>query len=62
MIIIPYVEIKPTSSARKCQNHQKDVIELEVISFKALGEMVRRNTFKNMKMAVPAWAGTVKSY
>lgn len=46
----------------KKKNHQKDVIELEIISFKALGELVRRNTFKNIKMEVPAWAGTVKLY
>lgn len=62
---MPYVEIKPTSSTRnatKKNNHQKDVIELEIISFKALGELVRRNTFKNIKMEVPAWAGTVKLY
>lgn len=61
MIIIPYVKIKPTSSTKNAKNHQEDVSELEIITFEVLGEVVRRGTFKNIKLAVSAWDGTVKS-
>lgn len=52
---------KATSSTRNAKNHQEDVTELERVNFEALGEMLRRDTFKNMKTAVSTWANTVKS-
>lgn len=60
MIIMPCVKIKQTSSTENAKNHQEDVTELEIITMEMLGEVVRRDTFKNTNLAASAWAGTVR--
>lgn len=41
-----YVKIKPTTSIRNGKNHHEGVTELEVITFVALGEVVRNDIFQ----------------
>lgn len=61
MIVLLYVRIKPIFFTKNAKIHKGDVTELEIITFEPLGKMIRRNTFKSIKIAVSALTSTVKS-
>ena len=61
MIVLLYVRIKPIFFTKNAKIHKGDVTELEIITFEPLGKMIRRNTFKSIKIAVSALTSAVKS-